>query len=302
MDYLAIIKRAYHLTLKHKFLWIFGILAGGSGGLKVWSGFPNYSWNNDSSNLEKSFNNPTFIGQWSNFWANYGTLVMGIIAVVVILGVVLFVLSIISQGALIGSAKKLDDGDKSDFGHGFSIGLNNFWRVWGVLILYLLMFLASLVVLIIPVTLMIIGELYVLAVGWFLLLFAVCLIFWILAAIISPYSLRVVVLEKLGIWDSIRKSLHLFRRNLSDVLIMYLMLMVTGMVFGFLLVLAFVLAGGILVAIGYAIWLASSTVAIIYASVAAFVFFCGIVVLSGAYNAFYSCVITLTYERLKGKS
>lgn len=32
MDYMQIVKRAWEITKKHRYLWIFGILAGGAGG------------------------------------------------------------------------------------------------------------------------------------------------------------------------------------------------------------------------------------------------------------------------------
>lgn len=297
MDYLGIIRKAYQITTKHKFLWIFGILAGGAGGLKSFNiSLPNYS--NGNGEIDKalaSFN-------WPVFWTTYGGLILGLLAIFGIFAVVMFILNIISQGALVASVDKLSKEQKSDFRDSFISGAHQFWRILGVSVLYCLMVLASLVVLGGPtIYLAVIGQV-VFAVIWGILLFFVCLAFWILVGLIYPYSLRVIILEKYGIWQSIRESLHFFRDRWKKVVVMYLLLLATSLVFGIVMVLAVLLGGGVLLAIGFGIFLASPLVAIFYGLILGLVFFIAIVIVAGGYNTFYSAALTLTYlELVKNK-
>lgn len=298
MDYFGIIKRAYEITIKHKFLWIFGILAGGYGGFK---GFNSFNYSAAGADFQQTFNNIDAT-KLEQFWTIWGGVIVAAIVILGVLGLVFFILNIISQGALVGSTEKLSKNEKADFKTGFGIGSHQFWRVLGMLILYFLMVLASLLVLITPIIVSIIGKVYVFAVIWGLLLFFVCLAFWILIGIISPYSLRVVVLEKFGIWQSIRESLHFFREHWKEILVMYLLLFAVGIAFGVALTLGILIVGGLLLAIGFGVYLASSLVLIGYGIVAGLTLFIAILIISGIYNAFTSSVITLTYLELNKKS
>lgn len=301
MDYLGIIKKAYEITIKHKFLWIFGIFAGGMAGFRSFSvNLPNYSAN--GTEWEKTLNNINVNGATlANFWDIYGSLIIVGTVIILLLAIVIFVLNIVSQGALVGSVENLKKGQKADFKTGFAIGAHQFWRILGVAVLYLLMILASLVVLVGPVVLLVVTKGYIFAILWGMLFFFVCLAFWILIALVSPYSLRVVVLEKFGVWQSIRESLHFLREHLKEVIVVYLLLLAIGIGFGIALLLGILLVGGLLLAIGFGVYLASLALAIGYGILAGLAFFIALVVISGAYNSFYSTVLTLTYLELTEK-
>lgn len=299
MDYFGIVRRAFKIALKHKFLWIFGILAGGAAGT---NGF-NFSLpSSNFSNSEWSkFTNSTGNFDWSAFWSSYGGIILALMAIFAIISIVFFILNIISQGALVGSVEKIESGEKSDFYHGFHLGSKQFWRVWGMGVIFLLMILASLIVLIVPVTALVILGQYIVAAILGVLLLVVCLAFWVLMGVISPYSLRIVVLKKLPVFESIRASLHLVRDNLGEVIVMYLLLIAIGMGVGLVSVLAIMLAGGILLVIGFGIWSLSQVAAIICGLIFALILFIALIVFSGAYSSFYSSVITLTYLKIAHK-
>lgn len=298
MDYFGIIKRAYQLTIKHKFLWIFGILAGGFGsGLGSFkSNMANYTTSNpDWANKLASPN-------LASFWQIWGGLVITLAVLVGALSIILFILKIASQGALIGSVDDLDKGEKGNFGEGLKIGFRYFWRILGVLVLYVLMVLASIVVWLGPAILLAVFGQIALAFIWGSLLLFVSLAFWILVGLISPYSLRLVVLEKKRVWESIRGGLHLFRDFWKEVIVMYLLLFAISLGFGIAYLMAILIAGGILFAIGFGVYLASPPVAIGYGILVGLGFLAALVTVSGAYNSFHSAVLTLTYSQLAKKS
>lgn len=300
MDYIGILKKAYQITIKNKFLWIFGVLIAGAGGIASFNpGFNYPTSSKDTDQWGATLTSAQFEQKLAEFWANYGNMMIIGAAILLLVCLMFFILSIISQGALIGSVNRIDKGEKADFKTGFSIGWRNFWRVWGVAIIYLLFILASLCLLIIPVSLLVISQSYALAIVWGLLMFFVCLAFWILISLIAPYSTIVAVLEKLSVWESIRESLHLFRQNWVEIILIYLLLVAITIAYGIVILLLSLIIGGIMLAIGVAFWLASMWTAIIYGFMVGLAFIICLIIINGAFKSFASAVLTLTYNRLK---
>lgn len=295
MDYFGILKRAYHITIKNKFLWIFGILAGGAGGMRGFNFGSGFSGNEqDFQKLSDSFNSFDF----NAFWSHYGVLILGIFGFLVILGLVLAVVSIICQGALVGSVDKIEKNEKTDFVTGWKIGWHQFWRIFALGLIFALAVFVSLTILIVPVIIFVVTSLIPLAIVWGILFFLVCLFFWIVISIISPYALRVLVLENVGIIESIKRALKLLRHRFGNIVIMYLLLMVVGMAVGVGLVIAILFVLGIFVLLGLGLWLINPIPAIIFWVIAGTCFVVAWVIFSGAYQAYYSSVITLTYREI----
>jgi hypothetical protein len=297
MDYIETVRRAFKIALKNKFLWIFGILIGGSASVTGFN-LNSPSYQTGSADMEKYIESIS-PDQIVAFFDKYALLILSLMLFFLLLSVLFFILNVISQGALVASVARISKGESVNFKSAFSIGAHNFFRIWGVSILYFLMILASILVLVIPIIALSIGHLYALAIIWGILIFFVCLAFWILISLIAPYSLQVVVLKKLDIWESIRDSLHFFRKNWTSVVIMYLLLMAIGIGFSLAVGLAAILVFAILFAIGYAIWLASIIAAIAYAIMASIFILAALIIIGGAYKTFCSAAITLTYEQLR---
>jgi len=294
MDYFGIIKKAYHITIKNKFLWIFGVLIAGIGG-GIASFDPSLSYDGSSP----AMTNAQFEQKIADIWLNYGSIILIGVAIFLFLGVIFFILNIISQGALIGAVDRIDRGEKTDFKTGLRIGAKNFWRVWGMAIIYLLLILASLCLLIIPAAVLTAAGSYVLAIIWAVLLFFVCILFWFMISVIAPYSTIVVVLEKLSVWDSLRESLHLFRKKWPPIIVMYLLLIAIGIGYGLALMLVFLVFGGIALAVGMALWLVSMWASLIFALSLGLLLIVAMVIINGAFKSFGSAVLTLTYNRIK---
>lgn len=297
MDYFGIVKHAFKLTLKNKFLWIFGILAGGSAGFSGMN-FNMPMTSSSSANWSKMFDNSGSTFDYASFWANYGVMILILLVIFGLISIVFFILNLVSQAALVKSVEKIDKQEKIDFYIGFNKGWHQFWRIWGMNLIFLFIILASLVVLIVPVAVLVMAGQYVIAIILGILLFVICLALWILIGFISPYSLRVLVLKKLSIFDSIRESLHLVRDNLGSVIVMYLLLWAISMGLGILIALAAMLAIGLLLVIGVGIWYLSHIAALIFGILIGFAFFVTTIVLSGAYSSFFSSTLTLTYIKL----
>jgi hypothetical protein len=301
MDYLDTLKKAFKITLKNKFLWVFGILIGGAGGLNSFNFnrfTPNYQYES-SAKPASELTNIQLMERIAEVWNQYGLLILTITLILLLLAVFFFVMNIISQGALISSVANLEEGKKTNFYHEISVGWHKFWRVWGVMVVYFMITMVTLIVLVVPVIIGIITKFYAVAIFWGVLMFFVCLVIWLIVSLISPYSVRVAVLDRLGIWASVKKSFELFKKNWTEIIVTYLVLVAVAFIYGLAISVFVLLIGAILFLIGYALWLASTTAGIIYATFASLAFFICLVILSGVYNTFTSSILTLTYLRLK---
>lgn len=297
MDYLKILKRAFEISIKNRYLWIFGILAGGAGGFG--SSFSNSSSSIDySDKWDKYFNQISF----ENFWLNYGAIVLAILVVILILGLLWSILSIISQGAILGLVEKIEKGQKHNFWIGLSYGWHKFWRVFGVgLILFLIVFF-SIIILVLPIILFAVAKIYVLAVIYGILVFLIDLFLWLFLGVMAPYIQRTVVLGGQGIWETIGSSWDFFRKHWKEVLLIYLLLMAAGIIATIALILVVLIVGGLLVGIGFGLYLASQAVFWMYVAVFGFAFIIFMLILGGVIKTFNSSVLTLTYLELTGKS
>jgi hypothetical protein len=124
LDYFEVIKRAWQITWKYKFLWVFGyfiaLAAGGS---------------NLSSSLQSSTNSADTSAAASGFsgFANaYLVMIIVVAGLLMISGFVFWILSIISTGGLVGAAAKIERGETTSLKDGFKIGAKNFWRIFGL--------------------------------------------------------------------------------------------------------------------------------------------------------------------------
>lgn len=296
MDYFGIIKKAFKINLKNKFLWIFGILAGGA------AGFNGFNYNSDSSTFKtfwSKFTNTDFSQfDLASFWDHHGAAVIAITIIFLILSIVFFVLNLMSQGALVGGIEKIETGEKTDFYKSFKLGYKKFWRIWALNITLLLAVLISLSLFVIPTCLLVISGAYVSAAVMGFLLFFVNLLFWIVVAFISPYALRIVVLRKLTVFQSIRQALHFVRDNLAEVIVTYLLLAAISFAVGLVAIIVLVIVLGLMGIIGFGIYFVSVPATILFGFLALFAILIVSIIFSGVYSSFHSSVLTLTYLKL----
>jgi len=294
MDYLGIIKRAYEIVLRRKYLWIFGILAGGAIGGSWNFSAPSTSETFSQNKIENFFNNIKF----ENFLTHYWGIIFAIIGIILLVGLLWFIFSIISQGALLGSVAAISHNEENNFKTGFAFGWHKFWKVLAVGLLIGLIVLVSLAILALPVILLVLAKIYVLAIIYGVLIFLANLTLWIYLGFVQPYILRLAVLGQRGAGQAIKESWSFSKKNWKEMVVMYLLVLAIGIGVAIGLLLAVFLVGGLLFAIGLAIYLASPWVCWIYAALAGLALVLFFLILNGIINSFYSSVFTLTYLEL----
>jgi hypothetical protein len=243
MDHIRILRRAFDITRIYRALWVFGILlaltttrsggnspSGGSGG----------SHNNNGSNIPFQWPNnwPSF--HWptiaSGEWSAIAGIVIALVCVFFLLAVVFTFLRYI---ALTASVRMVDGYEntaaKVTVREGFRLGWNNrSFRAWLVDLLLGVIFLAVFIIgagivaapLLLLLTrvraLSVIGVLITVGLG-LLFLFAF-IVAAILLSVLGEFFHRAVIIENLGVIDSIRRGWQVATRRIGDTLIMGLIL------------------------------------------------------------------------------
>ncbi|MDD3887817.1 MAG: hypothetical protein PHN19_03505 [Patescibacteria group bacterium] len=219
MDYIKLVKRSLILTWKYKFLWIFGLfIALVSGGTGMNS---SYDFGNSTKNTkELGFEN---VQNWISSDINqYLFWIIIILIALFVIFLALWILSVISQSALIGCADKLDKGEKTSVKDGITIGKKYFWRIFGISLLFGATIFLSFIILGVPVFLLFYFQLFGRAV---LLLMLALLIFVpeaIFLSLIMNYAVRAIVLKDNKIIESIKTAYKLLINNFWQTIVVTL--------------------------------------------------------------------------------
>lgn len=219
MNYINIAKRALIMTWKYKFLWFFGLfiaLVSGGSGMNSGYDFGNSTQNTKDLGVDN-------VKNWiTNDISQYLFWIIVVLIILFVIFLALWILSVISQSALIGCADKLDKGEKTSVKDGVAIGKKYFWRMLGISLLFVVTIFLSFIILGIPVFLLFYYQLFVRAV---LLLMLALLIFVpeaIFLSLIMNYAVRAIVLKDNKIIESIKTAYKLLINNFWQTIVVAL--------------------------------------------------------------------------------
>ena len=113
MDYGSLIRQAWTITWRYRFLWLLGILAGGAVGMPSLNG-GNTGWQTNSRDMQQFSPELVTAAAGLEEWAlaNIGLLV-GVAAFGVLLALLLLVLSFVAQGGMAQATADLATGHTS---------------------------------------------------------------------------------------------------------------------------------------------------------------------------------------------
>ncbi len=308
MDFGEILSRAWKIIWKHKILWLFGILAGcgqGSGGGSG-GGNSGYEFSSGDPNLPPEmkrffFNMERFFAQ-VEAWEIIGWIAIAVLAILA-LWFIMLALSTIGRIGLIQGTLQADSEttERFAFGELFNQGKPFFWRLLG---LNLLIGLAGFVlVLIFVVPLVAIGALTA-GVAFLCFIPLLCVLVplgWVISIIIQQANI-ILVVEDVGIFESLQRGWNFFRAQWGNLLIMGIILGIGGAVIGFILALPiiFVVFPAVLALIIGSANGSGSTMGTTLgvAGLCMLGYAPVLVVLSGILQAYIHSAWTLTYQRL----
>jgi hypothetical protein len=310
MNYGDLIRDAFRITLRNRYLWFFGFFVGGTG-----SNFGGNIGNFNPSNFNPNDFQRSGAGL-SGLTAQVGqgvlgnaVLIIGIVVVVLLLVLFFILMSIISQGALADSVAAIDRGEARRFGSAFASGTGNFWRVLGYYVVFLLITLGFLVAIGIPVALLIGGTFAAtqstgarisVAVIVGIVAILLLIVIFIPLSIVAQYALRNIVVRRERVLGSVGSGYGLFRHNIGRSLLLWLIQLglSIGIGIAFLLLLLIVVLVLALPVIGLAIAGYTTAAWIVGVIEGLLILLPILLVATGAIGTFSHAYWTLAYLRL----
>jgi hypothetical protein len=250
--YRDIIVQAFKSTWKSKYLWFFGLFAAiltGGGDLElIYRGFnqgspqavlPGLSRLAETSLFSlKSIGNIFRLAQ-DDFFAMF--IALGVFLLVVAISLFLLWLALVSQGALVHNSGRIRMNKKHSFKDGLETGLNNFWPVLALNLVFKLVIYLVFLILSWPIiaTFNQVGAaatsmMYIFA-------FIIFIPVSIVLSFIIKYAIAFTVIKKEKLLNSLKQSWRLFSRNWLVSLEMAFLLFFINFAAGLLLVLIFLI-------------------------------------------------------------
>ncbi len=308
MNYGDLIRDAFRITLRNRYLWFFGFFAGGTGS-NFLGNVPSGGGNFNFDDFQRSGSDLSGLTAQVGQGLSDTVLIFGIVVVVLLVALFFIILAIISQGSLADSVAAIDRGQGRRFGSAFSSGTGNFWRVLGYYVVFFLVALGLLVVIGIPVALLIGGTFAAtqstgarvsVAVVVGILTVLLLIVVFIPLSIIGQYALRDIVVRRERVLGSVGSGYTLFRHNIGRSLLLWLIQLGLSIGIGIAFILLLLIVGLILALPAIALAAAGSSTGVwIAAGVpAVLIVFLLFLVATGAIGTFSHAYWTLAYLRL----
>ena len=286
MDYGKLISRAFQITLRHRFLWLLGILAGGSFQYS-------YGGGEDRYGRVDSFDR---VAAWA----------LAHLPLIILLGLALFliviffvVLSIIAKAGLIASVADIEEQQPVSFGAGMDAGYHAFWRVLGVDLLVGLGILSAIASAALPVVALVLTKHYVAAALLGVSLLLPLIAAFIYLGLLLMYAERLAVAAAAGVIDSLTRAHRILFGFKGEVLLVWLIAIALALGVSFATFLVILIIALPHIAAGVAVYLTLGLIpTLIYAAVPALMLFATGLLLSGITNTFQSSYWTLAYLEL----
>ncbi len=206
MDYTKIIKDSWNMSIRHRYLWVFGVFAGMGGGMS----YP--------GDMKDAGNNEYFSAGWSWLWEHPAIAVMIALGLGLLL-LIHFILAFVSYGALIKGASQVEREGKSSFDSALNAGLKYFWPNVGIALMIGLMMLGVIALALLPFIVMLVAGgdgLKIVAVIWLILCILPLMLAVFVLVLVAALAARICVLEDKGVMDSLKLAWQMCKTNVSE--------------------------------------------------------------------------------------
>lgn len=238
MNYGNVLKRAWEITWRWKILWILGFLAalgnGGGGGSS--GGSSSYSGSGEewSHWFGRTYYEPEFT-------AGIIAAIVGIGCLALIIGIAIWVASVIARGGLIAGVQQVEEEGQTSFGQAWRAGARRFWSLFGISVLAAIPLIILVVVGIVVIIAMFAGSGFAFTesdvagglgiAGSILCGGALCcglIIVTVILQQIRLYAERAAVLEEMGWIDAFVRGWNVLKANLGHTIVFWLIFFAIG--------------------------------------------------------------------------
>jgi hypothetical protein len=223
LDFGGILRRAWEITWRNKILWLLGILSAiGSGGGGGFRGGSNFQFDQNGPNFPPDFQN-----RFPDLDPNVVTaIVIGLACVAIVIAIVVWILSIIGRGGLIGGINVADTRGSVSLGEAWHIGTKYFWTV---LLIGLAVAILSVIV----------------AVGSAVAVASICLLplgclGFLLIPVLNVFTYlaqTAAVTENLSVGDAFSRAWQIVKANIGAIIVLGLILAVVNFCIAFVVAL-----------------------------------------------------------------
>ncbi|MDI6740505.1 MAG: hypothetical protein QME74_09100 [Candidatus Edwardsbacteria bacterium] len=223
MDYTKIVKQAWEIAWKRRYLWVFGFFAGMGGNV-----IGNIGGRIDSEQASG-------IASWL---VAHPALAAGIVLGGLLLAIVFTVLQSLSMAGLISATGSLVRGQPNGFDATVNAGFRWFWRVFGMQVLLGLALIALIAITVVPPIILIVTKqagTIALGAAWLVIVILPFFIVLIGAAILWDYAIRYAVLHDLTAGRAFSAGWRLLRDRLGQSVGIWAVMFGLGLAFGMIL-------------------------------------------------------------------
>jgi len=315
--YRQILKKAFWLTWKNRWLWVLGFFAAiiGNGGVyeALIRGFNNISEGRSVFNTFQEYVESGVFGMlswaklgalWQSDTSAFGITIFSLLAILCVLAVMI-TLGVIGQGAVISGIIGLDEKEPMKFKSSFRMGVDRFWPVIEINVITKVVLLGFLLLLAYFASLIVVASSAV-NIFIYVLSFIIFLIFGIIIYFITIYGTAYVILRRKSVGEALRAAWHLFRSHVLLNLEMGLILFILNVVVAALFFIGcFVILSPLFVLYFLFLVAGSSLVASLLMAIMVLLFVVAMLLVGSWWSTFQLGVWALLFEKLElsgGKS
>jgi hypothetical protein len=291
IDFPQILKNAWQITWKHRFLWWFGMLIalGSGGGMQYRS----------IGNQEKNSQGEMMMETWRRIMDHYGTWIWIGVAVIIVLVIIVWVLRIISQAGIIRSLDQVSRGEATNFASGFAQGKVYFWKIFFIDITISFLLLLLIIVFLVPVIFLFTNKAIVLGILIALMAVAIFIPVAVMAGYMRRYSYYYIVLANLDVREALENSYLVFRRNIIPSIILSLIFIPISIIFFLAIISAAIIIGASFFILGLIAHFIFSAVAVyIIIGIAILIFVAVVILFRSVFETFVQTVWYLFFKQI----
>jgi hypothetical protein len=240
MDFGKVLSRAWQITWRWKVLWILGFLASLGSGIGSSNGGTSYQF--DSSDWDRW----GYQYQFHRIPGELIALMVGLGCLAILIGIALWVISVIARGGLIAGVQQVEETESTTFLGAWRVGRQKFWTLFGISVLAAI----PIIILVIAGIAAIVGIFAIggvmdgRSVGVVEVLFSIfcggtfccgLAIAVIILSQIQTYAERAAILEDMGWLDAFRRGWQVLKENLGPTIIYWLIFFALGIVIIFVI-------------------------------------------------------------------
>lgn len=217
-----ILKKAWVITWRHKFLWIFGffvaLLSGGGEFEILFKNYESITQYPENLSVLQNLYQTGFVNQilvnFKFFFTNHPIQALAILLIFLAIAVIVIWLVIISQVALIFNIKEIGQQRQAGIGFGYRAGKKFFWNVLILNIVAKVFIYGLLLIMSLPlITFFLVRNNFLGAIIFIFIAFLILLPLNVIISFIIKYAIFYLVIGERKFWQALKEGRRLFLKN-----------------------------------------------------------------------------------------